>query len=67
MKKLRRLSLIGAALLTALAFAACTDEDSGNPDPGPTPPPGSEDVVQLSSDGEQKAVTVPISEPWEAT
>lgn len=67
MKKLRRLSLIGAALLTALAFAACTDEDSGNPDPDTTPPPGSEDVVQLSSDGEQKAVTVPISEPWEAT
>ena len=67
MKKLSRLSFICAALLAALAFAACADDDSGNPDLGPTPPPVDEDVFQLSSDGEQKAVTVPISEPWEAT
>lgn len=67
MKKLRRLSLISAAMFAALAFTACTDDENGGPDPDPTPPPVDESVVQLSSDGEQKPVTIPIAEPWEAT
>lgn len=67
MKKLRRLSLMAAGLFAMLAFTACSDDEGGGTGPDPTPPPVDEDVFQLSSDGEQKAVTVPIAEPWEAT
>lgn len=64
MKKLRRLSLMAAGLFAMLAFTACSDDEGGGTGPDPTPPPVDEDVFQLSSDGEQKAVTVPIAEPW---
>lgn len=67
MKKLKTLSFIPIMLITVLALAACSNDDNGGTEPGPTLPPTGEDIVEIASDGEQKAVTVPIAEPWEAT
>lgn len=67
MYKTKLLSWMSVAACAVVMLAACSDDDNADPGPGPTPPPVDEDVFELSSDGEQKDVTIPIAEPWEAT
>ena len=67
MKKLINWHSMLATLFAAMALTACSDDDNGGTGDDPTPPVVGEDVFQLSPDGEQKAVTIPINEAWEAT
>lgn len=67
MKKL--FSYLFPVMMTLAAFTlfSCSDDDSAEPGTEPTPPAVDEGVVEISSDGEQKDVVIPVDEPWEAT
>ena len=67
MKKLKTLSFMFMAAFAVTMLPSCSDDDDTTDGTDPTPPAVDEDVFQLSSDGEQKPVTIPIAEPWEAT
>lgn len=67
MKNLRKLQLSIIALCTLPIISACSDDESTDPGNGPTPPVTENGIIELASEGAQENVSIPISEPWEAT
>lgn len=46
---------------------ACSSDDDATPEPGPDPVVPGDDIIKLSSDGEQKDIIIPSGSSWEAS